>query len=487
VIACCALVTFTRSSSNWQNSAGLCLQVKWVSDDDPSKGFEYLYLADADYRAYAARFAPDDLPFAAVEVPGAAGDAPSHWRLTDVIGEEAGLGVECLSGSGAVAAAFARAYEEGFTVTLVSGRTVGIGAYLARLGHRCARLHPRQASSGRVLMILLSVLGGAKVVTIQAVVARTIGLPSHCLLSCSAAFVPSDNVRRSKRVSTYEMSCSVIQRSDQPVILTGFQALNKLLGRTIYTSQLQLGGPQIMGANGVSHLTARDDLDGVHAILRWLSYLPRAVGRGARVEASPPAAQASEADADLDRPISYEPDASGRFNVRHAITGSPPASSASASPPRQSGPGQGPQGLFDRDSWVECQAGWARTVVTGRARLGGLPVGVLGVETETVALSLPADPGLPSSSEQTIMQAGGVRTVDYTHMQLPRTVQPTAVQRLPSSSAGAGFFVVCFSTQAVSSKRTSKAMLKTHCRCGTPTRPRRPRRRSRNSAARACR
>lgn len=56
----------------------------------------------------------------------------------DVVGLEDGLGVECLSGSGAIASAYARAFREGFTLTLVSGRTVGIGAYLARLGRRRA-------------------------------------------------------------------------------------------------------------------------------------------------------------------------------------------------------------------------------------------------------------------------------------------------------------------------------------------------------------
>lgn len=30
-----------------------------------------------------------------------------------------------------------------------------------------------------------------------------------------------------------------------PIILTGFSALNKLLGREVYTSQDQLGGPQV--------------------------------------------------------------------------------------------------------------------------------------------------------------------------------------------------------------------------------------------------
>ena len=53
------------------------------------------------------------------------------------------------------------------------------------------------------------------------------------------------------------------------------------------------------------------------------------------------------------------------------------------------------------------QAGWARTVITGRARLGGTPVGVIAVETSTVILNVPADPGMPDSSERVIPQARG--------------------------------------------------------------------------------
>jgi acetyl-CoA carboxylase / biotin carboxylase 1 len=59
-----------------------------------------------------------------------------RWKVTDVVGAEDGLGVECLSGSGAIASVFSKAFKEGFTLTVVSGRTVGIGAYLARLGRR---------------------------------------------------------------------------------------------------------------------------------------------------------------------------------------------------------------------------------------------------------------------------------------------------------------------------------------------------------------
>ena len=131
--------------------ADAAVQVQWIDPQDPGRGFEYLYLTDATHQAYLARLGRDGLPYAAQEIPAetqftstfALGtdrtEREPRWRLTDIVGEEDGLGVECLSGSGAIAAAFSRAYDEGFTLTYVSGRTVGIGAYLARLGHRCAR------------------------------------------------------------------------------------------------------------------------------------------------------------------------------------------------------------------------------------------------------------------------------------------------------------------------------------------------------------
>ena len=44
-------------------------------------------------------------------------------------------------------------------------------------------------------------------------------------------------------------------------------------------------------------------------------------------------------------------------------------------PASQSLSGDWRSGLFDRDTWTEVHAGWARSVVTGRARLGGTPCG----------------------------------------------------------------------------------------------------------------
>lgn len=61
-----------------------------------------------------------------------------------------------------------------------------------------------------------------------------------------------------------------MQRSDQPIILTGYAALNKLLGREVYTSHMQLGGPRVMGANGVSHHVVEDDLAGGSGCESWI-------------------------------------------------------------------------------------------------------------------------------------------------------------------------------------------------------------------------
>ncbi|PSC75189.1 acetyl-carboxylase 1-like [Micractinium conductrix] len=289
-----------------------CLQVEWAVPDNPTKGFKCLYLSPEDYRSICARAPPGQPALKATKV--ATEDGEERWQLTDVVGLEDGLGVECLSGSGAIASAYCRAFREGFTLTLVSGRTVGIGAYLARLGRRC------------------------------------------------------------------------VQREDQPIILTGYSALNKLLGRDVYTSHMQLGGPKVMGANGVSHHIVEDDLAGAAAVLRWLSYTPARFGE--------PALPLPTADP-ASRGIGYTPAEGEKLDPRAAIAG-------------VEGPSGWQSGLFDRGSWTEAQAGWARTVVTGRARLGGVPVGVVAVETSTVMLNIAADPGMPDSSERVIPQAGQV-------------------------------------------------------------------------------
>ena len=60
----------------------------------------------------------------------------SRYKITTIIGEKDGLGVENLQGSGMVAGETSRAYDEVCTISLVTCRSVGIGSYLVRLGQR---------------------------------------------------------------------------------------------------------------------------------------------------------------------------------------------------------------------------------------------------------------------------------------------------------------------------------------------------------------
>ncbi|CAH1280830.1 unnamed protein product [Diabrotica balteata] len=205
-----------------------------------------------------------------------------------------------------------------------------------------------------------------EVVTISMVTCRAIGIGSYL-------------VRLGQRT---------IQIENSPIILTGYAALNKLLGREVYASNNQLGGIQIMYNNGVTHKTDQTDLEGIYTILRWLSYIPK--------DKLSPLPIVSPVDP-IDREVTFTPTKTP-YDPRWMLEGrqSPNDSNIWES------------GFFDKGSWSEIMQPWAQTVVAGRARLGGIPVGVIAVETRTVELTLPADPANLDSESRTVSQAGQV-------------------------------------------------------------------------------
>ncbi|KAF2104533.1 acetyl-CoA carboxylase acc1 [Rhizodiscina lignyota] len=282
--------------------------VAWNDPTNPEKGFKYLYLTPEKKKKF------EDGKNRDVITEPVKDDGELRHKIVTIIGAEDGLGVECLKGSGLIAGETSRAYEDIFTITLVTCRSVGIGAYLVRLGQRA------------------------------------------------------------------------IQIEGQPIILTGAPAINKLLGREVYTSNLQLGGTQIMYKNGVSHMTADDDFAGVTKIVNWMSFVPDKKGNPVPISPSVDS---------WDRDVTFFPPQKQPYDVRHLIAGKEDDEGFQS-------------GLFDRGSFEEALGGWARTVVVGRARLGGIPVGVIGVETRSVENVTPADPANPDSIEQVTSEAGGV-------------------------------------------------------------------------------
>jgi len=297
-----------------------CFEVDWVDAADVAKGFNYIYLKpedyarlnrteSEDYKRVGARVGGKSVNATKIEV-----DGEERWKIDDVIGTAEGLGVESLAGSAMIAGETSRAYDEIFTLTYVSSRSVGIGAYLVRLGQR--------------------------------VIQKTAGAP---------------------------------------IILTGFGALNKLLGRPVYSSNEQLGGTRVMHNNGVTQLTVENDFDGAVEILKWLAFVP------ATNKSPLPILEVADP---ITRTIDFRPTA--QYDVRAMLAGA------------KNEAGDFVSGFFDSDTWIETLDGWAQNVVTGRARLGGIPIGAIAVEMRTIDKVLPADPADPETKELVQPQAAQV-------------------------------------------------------------------------------
>ncbi|XP_063969750.1 acetyl-CoA carboxylase-like isoform X1 [Lytechinus pictus] len=199
------------------------------------------------------------------------------------------------------------------------------------------------------------------------------------MVTCRAIGIGSYVVRLGQRI---------VQNENSHIILTGAAALNKVLGQEVYTSNSQLGGIQIMHNNGVTHAVSRDDFDGVGTLLKWLSYMPKA--KDSLVPIIPSADP-------IEREIDFIP-SKAPYDPRHMLAGRPNPDKVS----------EWQSGFFDKGSFMEIMEPWAQTVVAGRAKLGGIPVGVVAVETRSVNIEIPADPGNPTSEAKTISQAGMV-------------------------------------------------------------------------------
>uniref|UniRef100_A0A4W5JZG9 acetyl-CoA carboxylase n=1 Tax=Hucho hucho TaxID=62062 RepID=A0A4W5JZG9_9TELE len=174
------------------------------------------------------------------------------------------------------------------------------------------------------------------------------------LVTCRAIGIGAYLVRLGQRT---------IQVENSHIILTGAGALNKVLGREVYTSNNQLGGIQIMHNNGVTHSTVCDDFEGVHMLLHWLSYMPK--------DRSSPVPIINAKDP-IDRLVEFMP-TKAPYDPRWMLAGRP-----SQTP---KGPWQ--SGFFDHGSFSEIMQPWAQSVVVGRASQ---------MATQTICIAPPPHP-----------------------------------------------------------------------------------------------
>ena len=140
--------------------------------------------------------------------------------------------------------------------------------------------------------------------------------------------------------------------------------------------------------NGVSHEVVENDQEGVASILKWLSFVPKHVG----------ALPASRDCADpVSRDVAWRPTPTP-YDPRLMLAGTSDAA-----------------GFFDKGSFKEYLAGWGKSVIVGRGRLGGIPMGAIAVETRLVDKVVPADPADANSREAILPQAGQVLFPDSSY------------------------------------------------------------------------
>ncbi|MDO8518841.1 MAG: carboxyl transferase domain-containing protein [Deltaproteobacteria bacterium] len=163
-----------------------------------------------------------------------------------------------------------------------------------------------------------------------------------------------------------------------PMGLTGFRALNQMLNAQKYLNNEQTSGKGIMMANGVAHWGIEHDVGGVETLLRLLSFIPKDNA------SLPPVVETPDpVTRELKLPANEEHKKDPYFYAKE---------------------------LFDADSFIpepdEFMAGYGKTVIAGRARIGGRAVGFAMPNYDKTKLGrvIPADPGDESSAERTEKQ-----------------------------------------------------------------------------------
>ena len=244
----------------------------------------YLYLESAEYEKYANDVSGDFI------------SDKNHYRITRVNNP----GLVNLDGSALLVAEMAKARNDILTITFVVGRTVGVGAYLARLSER------------------------------------------------------------------------IIQRSDSPILLTGYQAINKVLNRELYDSNIQLGGPIVMGNNGITHKVVDTTMEGIEYIKQLVFY------------------STTKKHVNLPKMVAE---------------------------------------IIDVGTFTETMESYAKNVITGRCLVNGKRYGVIFASDQITHKFRPCDPADVMSANQTLMVSPNILYPD-TSYKIAKTIRDCNVEGL---------------------------------------------------------
>ncbi|MCW3023360.1 MAG: methylmalonyl-CoA carboxyltransferase [Conexibacter sp.] len=151
----------------------------------------------------------------------------------------------------------------------------------------------------------------------------------------------------------------VVMTQEAVMFLTGPKIIERVTREQI--SATDLGGPKVHGANGVSHMVARDDVHAAELVRELLTYLPDTLGAGSPLV--PPA------DAPGDDPSAALPESDRKvYDVRDVAAA-----------------------LLDRGTLLELAPKWARNLTVAFGRIEGRAVGVIANQARYLGGCLDAD------------------------------------------------------------------------------------------------
>jgi acetyl-CoA carboxylase carboxyltransferase component len=151
----------------------------------------------------------------------------------------------------------------------------------------------------------------------------------------------------------------VVMTQEAVMFLTGPKIIERVTREQI--SAADLGGPKVHGANGVSHMVARDDVHAAELVRELLTYLPDTLGAGSPLvpPADPPGDDPSAALPESDRKV---------YDVRDVAAA-----------------------LLDRGTLLELAPKWARNLTVAFGRIEGRAVGVIANQARYLGGCLDAD------------------------------------------------------------------------------------------------
>lgn len=155
------------------------------------------------------------------------------------------------------------------------------------------------------------------------------------------------------------MSDFTVMTPQASIFTAGPPVVREATGEEI--DKADLGGPSVAIPSGLIHALADDDRDALQTVVKYLSYFPSSAW------SYPPMADSDDTgDREVPELLSLIPRESRRGYDMRTVIGT----------------------VFDREDWLEVQAGFGKSIICALAHLGGHPVAVVANQPLVIAGSI---------------------------------------------------------------------------------------------------